>query len=238
MITEVSSGQVFCLRNWAGCINSLRVKVTASYSDGTQKSAELDLPGQKGELEGLIIVVMAMPGSSGVFFIGADMGSRVTEFTLELENAGAPVRTLGLECASANAVDIFNSSASVEYSPMLCSALRFNYDGFRFTVEPVSSDEQQTASSPVNAQPETGADDIIGDIDADIAMLEWYSNSGAARQAAAELAALKERASAMPADLLAQEVNRYEQVLLDCIQRTRSDIRLYRDALIEDSMKK
>ena len=240
MVTEISSGQVFCLRNWAGCINSLSVKVTASYKDGQQKSAQLDLPGNKGELEGLIIVIMAQPGSSGILFVGSDMGSTVTQFTLELENTGAPVRSLGLECAAANAAEIFANSASVSYFPLLCSGLRFTAGLSGFSVETYSPAGSVQENSPAENAPEAEitSDDILGDIEADIAMLSYYQSGSGARQAIDELNALKEQVYAMPPEIVSQELARYESLLPDCIQRTRSDIRLYRDSLIEDSMKK
>lgn len=249
---EISAEQYFCLRNWAVCAGSLRIRLSAAFADGApEQEITLDLTGGSSTMEGLIIYINPQTDGTGVLYLGTDPTShtQVSQFTLTLDNASGTVRSLQLEYAFADAMDTYYNRIPWNSEPLFHDTLLFAVRGNTIAVtmqmqaQPddtpavrLQKDNAPDASAPAeNAsdnRPAFDMEDIRGDIAADLQMLLCYTGTDALETIKA-LRTLQEQLDTMPPEEAAAALSEQEKRLADCIERTQTDIQLYRKAFLE-----
>ena len=232
---EMSREQFFCLRNWAVCVGSLRIRIVISYGKDTpHKTIKLDLHEQSLTQDGLLLIVHPQTDGVGLLCITLDpswQGRAVTGFRMHLESAGMPLSELHLEYAFADALAAhsYHGIAWAE-QPLVHPDLLFVNQDSRITVMFYDAAEKQAAPSETHALQPQEQFDTAGDIAADLRILHFYGGTEAARLTGS-LQALQEKLPEMEAAQAAAALAALEEKLSALIERTQSDIRLYREQL-------
>ena len=232
MINQMRCTEVFCLRNWAGCANSLQITLKISYAGGMPDTEiPLDILNGNNSAEGLMIQTDLGADGLGLLYFGLDNTNHLAEaekIVMHLESFSGTVSSLGLEYAVCDPVDAYYHKIKWEETPLLCDSILFSRQGESISVRmqnkiPCSLEKKSETIPEQNFAEE----DISGDIQADLRMIQYFSGSQA-RKAEQEFRNLLARLPEITPQEAEMLLHQYEVSLTDCILRTQEDIRAYR----------
>ncbi len=239
MTQEMKATQLFCLSNWEVYRSSLRMRLRAEYTDGTRMPLEKELDLSASEdaaADGLIVILQP---ENSLFLLGILPDEGIASVTLELESALGALRNLNLQYAFAEADEAFSNQIQLQDEPLYAEKLVFTPDGDRITVAFSTAQAEPTAQSEAAVQTAESrdADDILGDIAADLRMLACFSGASAAREAANALRQVQTKleCGTISAEAAAQAVTEQERVLVSCIDGTQGDLQFYRQEIISET---
>lgn len=238
MRTKMMKDQVFCLRNWVLNPNSLRIRVTASYNNGLpDESSELDLKNCMASVEGLIIIIENKYPDR--IFIGT-LDKSVSSFMIEIEGIGTSVRNLQLEYAMVSALEAGDAqNQSWEFTQLVFDRLVFNAEQDEFTVDmSITAIRMPAASEATTVETKKyicTKEDLLGNIQADLNMADFFRNSTEGSTLIRDMKALLEHSEGMSEDQLLSASLEMEMLLVQLIDNTQQDIRQYREALLDDN---
>lgn len=241
MTQEMKATQLFCLSNWEVYRSSLRMRLRAEYTDGTRMPLEKELDLSASEdaaADGLIVILQP---ENSLFLLGILPDEGIASVTLELESALGTLRNLNLQYAFAEADEAFSNQIQLQDEPLYAEKLVFTPDGDRITVAFSTAQAETAAQVQPEAAAQTAesrdADEILGDIAADLRMLACFSGASAAREAVGALRQVQTKleCGTISAEAAAQAVTEQERVLVSCIDGTQGDLQFYRQEIISET---
>ena len=236
MISKMLQDEVFCLRNWAVYVNTIKITITASYNSGLpDESVKLDLKNRYTELDGMVIIIEKQQPSR--IFIGTHDKS-ISSFTIELENEGLPVRALQLEYSIVDSVAACDpQNDSWEYTQLVFDKLEFTREpeGFSVNMTITAGNTSTAVQSEEPAKYICCKEDLIGNIKADLDIACFYRNGTEGSALISDLQAVLDQSAEISDDQLLSFSLELEVRLMALINSTQQSIRLYRKSLLDDN---
>ncbi len=230
----MTKSELFCLKNWETCSNTLEITVTVFKNGTIGKTLDIDLTADYSYNEELYI-----KKGDRILFIGLtnNIPDDLTGFTVALKTASGNIKSAGLEYYITEKVNAFKGIAS-DGKQLVYDLLSFERDGDKlnidFSLEGCRTAKAEPDLKPVDDRKTAGTesltrDDLIEAAKADLRILSYYGNVNLKTDTYKKLSEALENESIYSDEQLEVILFECEKSLASLITGTSKDIQKYRE---------